>query len=92
MVLSKPTLQFRAPPAKTDIPPESNMRDRVCDATADVPANPTHRENPAAGKLHGVDDFIVCPCLRIGNTALCDLVPLAPQGFPFAACSLESKE
>ena len=45
------------------------------------------------GKFHGVDDFVVLrPCLRMGGTALLAIVPLAPQGFPFAACSLESKK
>ena len=60
-MLREPALQFRAAPAKTDIPPESNMRDRVHHPTADVLANPTHRKNPAPGKLNGVDDFIVLP-------------------------------
>jgi hypothetical protein len=34
------------------------MRDRVCGAISDLLANPTHRENPAAGKLNGVYDLI----------------------------------
>ena len=83
-MLRKPALQFGAAPSKTNIPPESDMRDRVCDATADMPANPTHRENPAAGKLHGVVDFVVHLCLGMGDTALLVLVPLAPHDFPFA--------
>jgi hypothetical protein len=58
-VLREPALQFRAAPTKTNIPTESDMGDRVYGATADVIANPTHRENPAAGKLNGVDDSVV---------------------------------
>jgi hypothetical protein len=60
------------------------MRDRVCDATANVLADPIHRENPAAGKLNGVVDFVVHLCLGMGDTALLVLVPLAPHDFPFA--------
>jgi hypothetical protein len=56
------------------------MRDRVCDAAADVPANPTHRKNPAAGKLSGIDNFVVVrPKLGAGNTSAFVLVPPAPH-------------
>jgi hypothetical protein len=58
-MLREPALQFRAAPSKTNIPTEPDMRDRVCDAAADVLANPTHRKNPAPGKLNGIDDFVV---------------------------------
>jgi len=68
------------------------MRDRVCSATTHVVAHPTRGENPAAGKLHGVDDFVVRPRWRIGTINLLTLVPLTPHGFPFALFSLELKK
>jgi hypothetical protein len=46
------------PQRKPDILAEAKMRDRVCGAIADVLPNPTHRENPAAGKLNGVYDLV----------------------------------
>jgi hypothetical protein len=56
--LHKPALKFWAASAKPDIPTEAKIRDRVCGAISDLLANPTHRENPAAGKLNGVYDLI----------------------------------
>lgn len=91
-MLCKPALQFRAAPTKANIPPETDMRDRVCSATTHVVAHPTRGENPAAGKLHAVDDFVVCPCWRIGTINLLALLPLTPHGFPFVPFSLELKK
>ena len=45
-------------PQRNRTPAEAKMRDRVCGAPADVIANPTYRENPAAGKLNRVYDLI----------------------------------
>jgi hypothetical protein len=90
-VLSEPALQFGATPAKTDILPETDVRDRVCNATADVFTNPTHWENPA-GKLNRVDDFVMNPRLNAGSINLLALLPFTPHGFPFIPCGLESKK
>jgi hypothetical protein len=60
-VLRKPSLQFWTAPAKPDVSPEAEVRDRVCSATPNVFANLTRGENPAPGKLHAVDDFVRYP-------------------------------
>jgi len=55
-------------------------------AAADVLTNIIHRENPAAGKLRGMDNFVVHSGLRTGTINLLALLPLTFHGFPFVPC------
>src|ERR1700679_2742804 len=80
-MLRKLALQFRAAPTKTNTAPQAKMRDRVCDATSDVLAHPTQRENAATGKLHGVDDFVVSPLPESGQHRLAVLRSARPSRF-----------